>query len=279
MTISLVRGLLVLAVLSVAAPDVARGDRANVQPLPASPAILWYRQPAAQWDHAMPLGNGRLGAMVFGTVNRERIQLNENSLWMGGRMERDNPEALEHLPEVRRLLFAGAPDEAYRLADKHLMARPQRLQSYQTLGDLRLTFDHEEEISDYRRELDLDTGIARVAYRAGQIAFSREVFVSHPDQAIVVRIAAGRPGALTFSLWMDRSQDAATSVHGRDRLNMIGGLGGGTGLRFRASAKVIADGGRLDTYPERILVENATTATIVLTAATSYRGADPEVSG
>ena len=278
MTISLVRGLLVFAVLSVAAPDVARGARASVQPLPASPAILWYRQPAAQWDHAMPLGNGRLGAMVFGTVNRERIQLNENSLWMGGRMERDNPEALEHLPEVRRLLFAGAPDEAYRLADKHLMARPQRLQSYQTLGDLRLTFDHEEEISDYRRELDLDTGIARVAYRAGHIAFSRDVFVSHPDQVVVVQITAGRPGALTFSLWMDRSQDAVTNVHGRDRLNMIGGLGGGTGLRFRASAKVIADGGRLDTYPERILVENATTATIVLTAATSYRGADPEVA-
>ena len=278
MTISLVCRFLAFAVLSVVAPDVARGDRAREQPPPPSPTTLWYRQPAVQWDHAMPLGNGRLGAMVFGTVHRERIQLNENSLWMGGRMERDNPEALEHLPEVRRLLFAGAPDEAYRLADKHLMARPQRLQSYQTLGDLRLTFDHEEEISDYRRELDLDTGIAHVAYRAGQIVFSREVFVSHPDEAIVVRITAGRPGALTFSMWMDRSQDAATSVHGLDRVNMIGGLGGRRGLRFQASAKVIPDGGRLDTYPERILVENATAATIVLTAATSYRADDPEAA-
>src|SRR5688500_4041753 len=121
---------------------------------PAQPSnVLWYRQPAAQWDHAMPLGNGRLGAMVFGTVNRERIQLNEHSLWMGRQMARDNPEALTHLPEVRRLLFAGRPVEAYRLADKHLMGRPQRLQSYQTLGDLRLTFDHEDPISNYRREL------------------------------------------------------------------------------------------------------------------------------
>ena len=177
----------------VASASKAESTREGVQPQAVVETTLWYRQPAAQWDHAMPLGNGRLGAMVFGTVNRERIQLNENSLWMGGRMERDNPEALEHLPEVRRLLFAGAPDEAYRLADKHLMARPHRLQSYQTLGDLRLTFDHEEEISDYRRELDLDKGIARVAYRAGHIAFSREVFVSHPDQVVVVQITAGRP--------------------------------------------------------------------------------------
>src|SRR5688572_24658222 len=136
-----------LAALLAQAGGVAR----DVAPARSNETILWYRQPASQWDHAMPLGNGRLGAMVFGTVNRERIQLNEHSLWMGRRMERDNPEALQHLPEVRRLLFAGRPVEAYRLADKHLMGRPQRLQSYQTLGDLRLTFDHEDPISNYRR--------------------------------------------------------------------------------------------------------------------------------
>ena len=105
---------------------------------------LWYRQAAPQWDHAMPLGNGRLGAMVFGSVNRERIQLNEDTLWMGGPRETDNPEARAALPEVRRLLFAGKPREAYALAEKKLMGKPWRLESYQTLGDLRLNFDYEE---------------------------------------------------------------------------------------------------------------------------------------
>ena len=149
---------LIVGLLAVAVINAPRVGGSAIQPPVNIGTTLWYRQPAAQWDHAMPLGNGRLGAMVFGNVNRERIQLNESSLWMGGTMERDNPQALKHLPEVRRLLFAGAPADVYRLADKYLMARPQRLQSYQTLGDLRLTFDHEEHIGDYRRELDLDSG-------------------------------------------------------------------------------------------------------------------------
>ena len=241
----------------------------------ASDAILWYRQPAVQWDHAMPLGNGRLGAMVFGSVNRERIQLNEQSLWLGGPRERDNPDALKHLAEVRRLLFAGAPVEAYRLADKHLMGRPQRLLSYQTLADLRLTFDHEEPISEYRRELNLDTAIARVSYRAGDVRIQREVFASHPNQLIVVRITADRPKALSVSVWMDRLQDAVTTIEGNDRVEVAGALDGGRGLRFHATAKVISDGTH-DTYPERIFVENASAITILIGAATSYRGGDPQ---
>ena len=223
----------------------------------------------------MPLGNGRLGAMVFGVVNRERIQLNEHSLWLGGPRERDNPGALPHLTEVRRLLFAGAPVEAYRLADKYLMGRPQRLLSYQTLADLRLTFDHEEPISEYRRELNLDTAVARVSYRAGGVRIHREVFASHPDQVIVVRITADRPKALNVSVWMDRLQDAVTGIEGNDRLEMAGALDGGKGLRFHAAAKVVSDGTH-DTFPERILVENATTVTILIGAATSYRGGAPK---
>ena len=241
----------------------------------APDAVLWYRQPASQWDHAMPLGNGRLGAMVFGSVNRERIQLNEHSLWLGGPRERDNPEALAHLEEVRKLLFAGSPGEAYRLADKYLMGRPQRLLSYQTLADLRLTFDHEETISEYRRELDLDTATARVSYRAGDVRIRREVFASHPDQVIVVHITADRPKALNVSVWMDRLQDAVTAIEGSDRLEMAGVLDGGRGMRFHATARVISDGAH-DTFPERILVENASAVTILIGAATSFRGGEPK---
>ncbi len=210
---------------------------------------IWLRTPASQWDHAFPLGNGRLGATVFGTINRERIQLNEETLWMGGPRETDNPEALAALPEVRRLLFAGQPREAYALAERKLMGKPWRLESYQSLADLRLAFDHEGTISDYRRELDLDEAVARVSYRVDGVRYTREVFASHPDQVIVIRLTADKPGALSFSTWIDRSQDARTEIVGSDRLNLIGHLAGGKGLAFLASAKITREGGTQETFP------------------------------
>ena len=237
---------------------------------------LWYRQPAAQWDHAMPVGNGRMGAMVFGNINRERIQLNEETLWMGRPQERDNPEALKHLPEVRRLLFAGQPQEASALAERYLMGRPQRLQSYQTLGDLRLNFDHEVPTSGYRRELDLDTATVKVTYRAGDVDLTREVFASHPDQVVVTRVSANKPASVTFSVWIDRSQDAVTEVVGNDRLNLVGQLEGGKGLPFLASVKIVPKGGTLQTFPERIAIEKADAVTILVAAATGYGGGQPK---
>ena len=233
---------------------------------------IWLRSPAPQWDHAFPVGNGRLGAMVFGTVNRERIQLNEETLWMGGPREADNPEALVALPEVRRLLFAGQPRDAYALAERKLMGKPWRLDSYQSLADLRLAFDHEGAISDYRRDLDLDTAVARVSYRVDGVRHTREVFASHPDQAIVIRLTVDTPGALSFSTWIDRSQDARTEIVGSDRLDLIGHLAGGKGLAFRTTAKIIREGGTQEAFPERILVEGANAATIIVAAGTSFKG-------
>ena len=236
---------------------------------------IWLRSAASQWDHAFPVGNGRLGAMVFGSVNRERIQLNEETLWMGGPRETDNPEALKALPDVRRLLFEGRPTQAYALAERKMMGKPWRLESYQSLADLRLNFDHEGTIGDYRRELDLDAAVARVTYKLDGVLFTREVFASHPDRAIVVRLTVDRPGALTFGAWIDRQQDARTEIAGNDQLNLIGHLGGGKGLSFLASAKVTAEGGSQETFPERILVSGATAATIVLSAGTSFKGNNP----
>ena len=252
------------------------------QASPPPDHTIWLRSAAAQWDHAFPVGNGRLGAMAFGTVNRERIQLNEETLWMGGPRESDNPEAFTALPEVRRLLFAGQPRDAYALAERKMMGKPWRLESYQSLADLRLIFDHEGTISDYRRELDLDTAIAHVTYRVDGIRYTREVFASHPDQVIVVRLTVDKPGALTFSTWIDRQQDARTEIVGADRLNLVGHLAGGKGLAFLASVNVIAEGGTQETFPERILVDGANAATIIVAAATSFagsRGAGTDGSG
>src|SRR5687767_2101048 len=262
------RALILLAIIAVTA---AVPPAQQLVP-PAGEHTIWLRSAAAQWDHAFPVGNGRIGAMVFGTVNRERIQLNEETLWMGGPRETDNPEARAALPEVRRLLFAGQPREAYALAERKLMGKPWRLESYQSLADLRLNFDHEGEITDYQRSLDLDAAVARVTYRLDGVRYTREVFASHPDRVIVVRLTVDRPGALTFGAWIDRQQDARTEIAGTDRLNLIGHLGGGKGLSFLASARVILEGGKQETFPERILVSDANSATIIVAAGTSFRG-------
>ena len=254
--------LLAVAFASDAVAQQATGD------------VLFYTHPAREWNQALPLGNGRLGAMVFGNVNAERIQLNENSLWMGGSRDTNNPDALKHLAEVRRLLFAGLPVEAYAVAEKYSMGRPFRLESYQSLGDLRLTFEHEGAPTDYRFELDIDSAIARLTYRLGTVRYTREVFASHPAQSIVMRISADAPRHITVSTWIDRPQDATTEVAGNDRLNLVGVLGGGKGLSFLASVKILADEGTLDAYPERIYAQNANAITLIVAAATSYRSND-----
>jgi alpha-L-fucosidase 2 len=243
-----------------------------------APNVLFYTHPAREWNQALPLGNGRLGAMVFGNVAGERIQLNENSLWMGGPRDTNNPDAIEHLAEVRRLLFAGMPVEAYAVAEKYSMGSPFRLESYQSLGDLRLAFEHEGTTTDYRFELDIDSAIARLTYRIGPVRYTREVFASHPAQAIVMRIIADAPAKITVSTWIDRPQDATTQVAGDDRLNLVGALGGGKGLSFLASVKILADGGKLEAYPERIYAQNANALTLIVAAATSYRGHDHRAS-
>ena len=257
---------------------VLAGLVSNVYAQQGPSNALFYTHPAREWNQALPLGNGRLGAMVFGNINGERIQLNESSLWMGAPRDTNNPDSLKHLAEIRRLLFAGLPVEAYGIAEKYSMGSPFRLESYQSLGDLRLTFEHEGTPGGYRLELDIDSAVARLTYQLGSVRYTREVFASHPAEAIVMRVSADAPGKITFSTWIDRPQDATTDVVGNDRLNLAGSLGGGRGLSFLASVKILAEGGRLDPFPERIYAENANAVTLIIAAATSYRGNDHRAS-
>jgi alpha-L-fucosidase 2 len=176
------------------------------------PQVLWYRQPAWQpegvpydqkppgprqgWVEALPVGNGRMGAMVFGGIRRERIQLNEESVWDGFQSDRNNPEALKALPEVRRLIFEGKNEEATQLAAQSLMGVPtHRVKSFQPLGDLFIEFPGlPENVSGYARDLSLDSALARVRFSAAGVTYRREVFASHPDGVIVVTSpAALRP--------------------------------------------------------------------------------------
>ena len=189
MRTTLVCSLLLFA--SAVVPSRAAGDRAG-------DPVLWYTHPAEEWKDALPVGNGRLGAMVFGRVANERVQLNEDTIWNGRKRDRVNPEALEALPELRRLLFEGRAAEAETLSEEKLVGIPHRQPPYQPLGDLNIEFPGLENASDYRRELNLATGIVRVSYRVGGASCTREVFSSTPAQAIVVRIScASRAGVVS----------------------------------------------------------------------------------
>src|ERR1022692_3836392 len=204
---------------------------------------LWYRQAAAQWGQALPLGNGRLAAMVFGDVRKEHLQLNEDTVWSGHKHDRSNPEASESVPEIRRLLEQGHPAEAQALADRTMISIPRALPVYETLGDLWLDFGEMPESSGYRRELNLDTGIASVQYTAGGVRYTREILASAPCHCIVGRLTADRPGSISFHASMTRPSDALTEA-APGRLIMSGQAlpkkapgEHETGVRFRAEMK------------------------------------------
>src|SRR5690606_14528593 len=156
----------------------AREKQGETQHMSVKPLYLWYKKPAEVWEEALPLGNGRLGMMVFGRFLTERLQLNEDSIWYGGPVDRNNPDALKYLPEIRRLVFAGEIRKAERLALLALAGIPESQRPYQPLGDLWLHFDRpgeDEKIENYRRELDLNTATAQVSYTCKNITFHREL--------------------------------------------------------------------------------------------------------
>jgi alpha-L-fucosidase 2 len=248
----------------------------------ASALTLWYTSPASTWLEALPVGNGRLGAMVFGKPDDERVQLNENTLWDGFPRDTTNPDALKTLTEVRRLLFAGQNAEATKLAEG-MMGRPMRIKPYQTLGDLSLRTDHlAADVKDYRRELDLAQAIARVSYSVKDVIYTREVFASAPDKVIVIRLTASKPGQITTRVHLNRSQDAVTTTEGRDRLIMRGRIdrretvtSENRGLRFAAHVLALPTGGTVTAIDDGLTVANANALTLLVSAATDFNKKEP----
>ncbi|HUT31398.1 MAG TPA: glycoside hydrolase N-terminal domain-containing protein [Sedimentisphaerales bacterium] len=256
-----------------AATSVVAEDKA-IPPEGQRGLKLWYRQPAKQWVEALPIGNGRLGAMVFGGVAEERIQLNEDTVWAGGPYDPTNPEALEALPKARELIFAGKYREAHELIEKKMMATPLRQMPYQPLGNLRLKFHQDDqEFSDYRRTLDLETAIARVTYRMGDVRYSREIFSSAVDQVIVMRLTANKPGSIAFSATMDSPQNVTVQTDA-GTLVMKGTSGDARGIKgsvkFQCHTQVETTGGRTTAQGSELVVSGADSATITIAAATNY---------
>jgi alpha-L-fucosidase 2 len=247
--------------------------------------VLWYEKPASEWVDALPIGNGRLGAMVFGGISAERLQLNEDTLYAGGPYDPNNPEALQALPEARRLIFAARYKEAHDLIGAKMMARPIKQMPYEPVGDLKLEFPGHNEVSGYHRELDLNTAIAKVSYTIGKVTFTREAFASPVDQVIVVFLTANRAGQINFNASFATPQRATVATESPNTLVMRGENGDAFGIRgalkFEARAWMIAAGGVTVAEKKRILVKNADSAVLLVAAATSYKSykdtsGDPE---
>ncbi len=260
----------------------------GAEPTPApQKMLLWYRQPATAWLQAMPLGNGMIGAMVFGGVPQERIALNESSFWSGRPHNYDDPNAFPYFAQIRDLVFADKFQEAERLANAHFYGIPKSQEAYQPVGDLVLSFP-DANVTDYRRELDMETGVAQVSYRQGDAVMTRQAFVSWPDRVLVVRLSADKPGRVSVGAqfrgpYMATATAAAPPVG----LAMSGtwkgpfsapatGMDGliartaGEGLRYKAAMIVRAEGGRSESGSSTYNIRDADAVTFILALATSF---------
>ncbi|TDS12381.1 glycoside hydrolase family 95 protein [Sphingobacterium paludis] len=244
--------------------------------------VLWYDSPSKIWEDALPVGNGRLGAMVFGTLNTEIIQLNEESLWAGSKKGAD-ADAAPQMPEIKRLLLAGEIAKAAELSETALKSDPMRIRSYQPFGEFRIDFGGEnhtaEHVTNYRRALDLQTGIATVVYEVAGVQYKREVFASAPDNMLVIRLSASKPGQLTFKLSYTRQQDATAFPAGEKELIIHGqvadlpldGAGeSGLHMKFAGLLRGTHDAGSMVTNANSFFVENASEVVFYFTAATDY---------
>jgi alpha-D-xyloside xylohydrolase len=244
--------------------------------------LLWYRRPAQVWEEALPLGDGYLGAMVFGGVADERIQLNEHTLWDGYPLDPNNPAGRKALPELQKLLFEDKNNEAVALAEKTMLGIPKNIKSYQSLGELWFETP-EREAENYLRSLDLSTAVAKVDYQAEGVRFHREYFISEATHALMVRITADQPHRISLSLQLKRAQDARTTKVGADELLMSGRIhcldksGKERGLHFAARLKAVAEGGTVQVRQRSgqalcLQVSQADTLTLYLVGATDYPG-------
>ena len=246
-----------------------------------SPTTLWYSGPARQWKEALPVGNGRLGAMVFGTAPTERIQLNEETVWTGGPYDPTRPGGPEALPEIRRLVFEGKHLQAHCLFGETMMGNPVEQMKYQPLGNLRLTLRGHEEPADYRRDLDLATAVATVSYRVGGVTFTREVFASPVDDLVCVRLAADAPGAVSLTAEVSGGQDGRPqgdavwkcTTAGCDELVLTGRTASHQGIEgrveYEARVKMVAEGGEVTSRDDTLAVSGARAVTLLIAAATN----------
>ena len=255
----------------VAPPSITGAERG-----PAGGLQLWYRYPAREWVESLPFGNGRLGGTVFGGVERERVQLNDDTIWSGAPYDPANPAAPAAIRQARELVFAGKRAEAEDLIAKNALGLPSRMVQYQTLGSVVLEFADEKDlaVTDYSRSLDLDTAIATTTFRRGGVTYIREVFSSAPDQVVAIRLTADQPGRLTFKAsWETPFRDAQIgSENGMITLSGKGGdfEGKPGAIRFKGLVRAVNEGGTVRVEDGRISIAKADSVTLFATSGTNF---------
>lgn len=240
---------------------------------------LWYEKPAAKWEEALPVGNGRLGAMVFGKTDSELIQLNEESIWAGSKINNNNPGAREHLKEIQKAIFKGEYKKADELSQKYLLGTPPRIRSYQPLGDMHIDYDWKEVPLNYRRSLDMRAGIATTTFTSGGKKFYQRVLASAPDNIILVKLTAEPGLGINAKISLTRAKDAVIKALSDSVIVLDGQIDdeadslrgpGGKHMRFGAQLRLRTVGGSVSKENRDLIVRNATSVTITLTAATDY---------
>lgn len=235
---------------------------------------LWYEQPAEEWEQALPLGNGRLGAMIYGGVSEECLQLNEESMWYGGRVDRNNPDAQKQLGRIRELIFTGQISEAEKLMELSMSGCPESMHPYQTLGDIRFKFEDIEEYSDYHRELNLDKAVYRQSFRSKNTLYRREIFISRPADVMIMHFTSEGEKTMSFcaNLRRERFYDGVKKA-GTRGICLYGNLGKG-GFDFSMMLTALSRDGSITVMGENLLVQDATEVTLYFCADTSYHVAE-----
>jgi len=237
---------------------------------------LWYNQPSGdKWENALPIGNGRLGAMIYGNVNKETIQLNEHTVWSGSPNRNDNPAALEALPEIRRLLFEGKHKEAEKLAQQNIITKKSHGQMFQPVGSLHLNFVGHENYTNYSRELDIEKAVSKTSYTVAGVTYTREALASFPDRVIVMRLTASKPGSLSFTANYSSVQRKRTFATTPTKdLTISGNTSDHEGVpglvKFKGITRIKLEGGSLSTTDTLLNVKGATSATIFISIATNF---------
>ncbi|MEO5594358.1 MAG: glycoside hydrolase family 95 protein [Chitinophagaceae bacterium] len=237
---------------------------------------LWYKQPSGKiWENALPIGNGRLGAMIYGNVEKEIVQLNEHTLWSGSPNRNDNPMALDSLTEIRRLIFAGKQKEAEQLANKVIISKKSQGQMFEPAGELQLVFNGHDKYADYYRGLDIEKAVTRTSYKVGDITYTREALASLPDRVVVLRLTASKPKSISFTaFYMAAMPGAMMKTNTAKQLTFAGTTIDHEGVKgmvkYKGIVQFVPRGGTVSLTDTSVIVKNADEVTIYISIATSF---------
>lgn len=264
----LIRNSLVVLLLTFASIGVAQSNK------PDATLKLWYNSAAGNWNEALPLGNGRLGAMVFGGPAKEQLQLNEETIWSGGPNTNVTSASGEAIPELRKLIFEGKFEEAQAIADVKMFPKKNSGMIYQPVGNLFLQFDGHEQAKNYYRDLNIEKAIARVTYELQGVQYKREIFSSFTDQVIIIRLTASKPGKISFKALMDSPQKSEERTE-KGKLILSGITADHEGekgqIKFESQVKVIAEGGKAVLQNNQWNIQKANSATVYVSIATNFK--------